>query len=89
MQSVHLQGIKEKYAAMGYKKTNPIKACPERTCPEQGRRSRMGQFQTGTLNRWQDEPKILSKFINSCYARTLSKNDGNEVDISTRLCHYI
>jgi len=24
--------------------SNPIKACPERTCPEQGRRSRMGQF---------------------------------------------
>ncbi len=31
----------------GYKNkpnSNPIKPCPERTCPEQGRRSRMGQF---------------------------------------------
>jgi len=43
-------------------KTNPkqtqFKACPERTCPEQGRRSRMGQFPKG-----QNELKIACRKI--------------------------
>jgi hypothetical protein len=33
-------------------------------------------------------PKFL-KFINSCYTKTPSKTDGNEVDIYLLLCHYI
>ena len=37
----------------------------------------------------QDEAQILLKFINSCYTKTPSKTDGNEVDIYMLLCHYI
>ncbi len=33
--------------------------------------------------------QILIKFINSCYTKTPSENDGNEVDICSILCNYI
>ena len=60
--------------------SNPIKA---KTNPIQT------QFQIDTLNHCQDESQILIKFIDSCYTKTPSKNDGNEVDIYMLLCHYI